>query len=239
LYRIVNASPLILLSQIGRIDLLNAEGVEVVVPLTVLYEVTGLGLNDPSDPLVRAIDEAGWDVATFKPPIPGSVLRWRLDPGEESVLAVALENPGELIGVSTVSERRTGGRKKNWRRVSLKALRGHKSGIKTLAMTADGRLVSGDGDGEVLLWDLNAAPDNEAVRMTTPLGQVYSLLVLPGDRIVATGNRGRVMIWSTSVDQILARAEAVVGRNLTRAEWARYNPGQAFRPTFDTLPVSP
>ena len=36
--RIVNASPLILLTKVGRIDLLNAEGVDVVVPVPVLQE---------------------------------------------------------------------------------------------------------------------------------------------------------------------------------------------------------
>jgi len=57
--RIVNASPLILLTKVGRIDLLNAEGVDVVVPMPVLQEVSSL---DPNDPVVRAIDDAGWSV---------------------------------------------------------------------------------------------------------------------------------------------------------------------------------
>jgi hypothetical protein len=55
--RIVNASPLILLTKIGRIDLLDAEDVDVVVPMPVLQEVSNL---DPADPAVRAIDDAGW-----------------------------------------------------------------------------------------------------------------------------------------------------------------------------------
>jgi predicted nucleic acid-binding protein len=89
----VNASPLILLEKIGRIDLLSDEGVDVVVPLTVLHEVSGPGLSDPSDPLVRAIYDAGWEVAPT-PAIPASVSQWKLDPGEESVLAVALSCTG-------------------------------------------------------------------------------------------------------------------------------------------------
>ena len=52
--RIVNASPLILLTKIGQIELLEAEGVDVVVPRPVLQEVSNL---DPSDPVVRAIQQ--------------------------------------------------------------------------------------------------------------------------------------------------------------------------------------
>jgi len=81
--RIVNASPLILLTKVGRIDLLNAEGVDVVVPMPVLQEVSSL---DPSDPVVRAIDDAGWSVVMPPALVPASVSTWKLDPGEESVL---------------------------------------------------------------------------------------------------------------------------------------------------------
>ena len=69
-WRIVNASPLILLNKIGRIDLLTAEGVDVVVPTPVLQEVSSL---DPSDPVVRAIHDAGWSVVMPPAPVPASV----------------------------------------------------------------------------------------------------------------------------------------------------------------------
>jgi predicted nucleic acid-binding protein len=85
--RIVNASPLILLTKIGRLDLLRAEGVVVVVPTAVLQEVS---CPDPSDPVVRAIHDAGWQVVTVSDPVPASVSRWRLDAGEEAVLTLAL-----------------------------------------------------------------------------------------------------------------------------------------------------
>ena len=49
---IVNASPI--LTKIGRIELLNAEDVDVVVPLPVLQEVCP-DLANPADPVVQAI----------------------------------------------------------------------------------------------------------------------------------------------------------------------------------------
>ncbi|MGZ3318226.1 MAG: DUF3368 domain-containing protein, partial [Isosphaeraceae bacterium] len=101
--RIVNASPLILLTKVGRIDLLNAEGVDVVVPMPVLQEVSSL---DPSDPVVRAIDDAGWSVVMPPALVPASVSTWKLDPGEESVLSVALQNPGCEVVIDDLAGRR-------------------------------------------------------------------------------------------------------------------------------------
>ena len=101
--RIVNASPLILLTKVGRIDLLNAEGVDVVVPMPVLQEVSSL---DPSDPVVRAIDDAGWSVVMPPALVPASVSTWKLDSGEESVLSVALQNPGCEVVIDDLAGRR-------------------------------------------------------------------------------------------------------------------------------------
>jgi predicted nucleic acid-binding protein len=101
--RIVNASPLILLTKIGRIDLLDAEGVDVVVPMPVLQEVSSL---DPADPVVRAIHDAGWSVVMPSAPVFASVSRWKLDPGEESVLTVALQS----LGCEVVIDDRAGRR---------------------------------------------------------------------------------------------------------------------------------
>jgi len=57
--RIVNASPLILLTKVGRIDLLNAEGVDVVVPTPVPQEVSSLDGERRSD---CRRPESGWRV---------------------------------------------------------------------------------------------------------------------------------------------------------------------------------
>jgi predicted nucleic acid-binding protein len=47
--RIVNASPLILLTKIGRIELLDAEDVEVVVPAPVLQNVIADALKQAGE----------------------------------------------------------------------------------------------------------------------------------------------------------------------------------------------
>jgi predicted nucleic acid-binding protein len=101
--RIVNASSLILLTKIGQISLLDAEGVDVVVPAPVLREVSNL---DPSDPAVRAIHDAGWSVVTPSGPVPSSVSRWKLDAGEESVLTLTMESPGCEVVIDDRAGRR-------------------------------------------------------------------------------------------------------------------------------------
>ena len=103
--RIVNASPLIFLTKIGRIELLNAEGVDVVVPMPVPEEVS-TNLGDPTDPMVQMIDDAGWRIVTPPVPVVASVSRWKLDRGEESVLTVALERPDCEVVIDDLAARR-------------------------------------------------------------------------------------------------------------------------------------
>ena len=48
LRRVVNASPIIFLNQVGLLDQLNEAGVTVLIPAPVLEELGGLGPDDPA-----------------------------------------------------------------------------------------------------------------------------------------------------------------------------------------------
>lgn len=129
--RIVNASPLILLGKINRLDLLFVRVREVVVPATVLDEVR--------DPRLRNLP--GWD-HSLPPlrvdtdiPIPPDVWRYALDPGESMVLALALSYKAAGEHVEVVLDERKGRR-------SARAL-----GL-TVIGTA-GLLILGKQDGQV------------------------------------------------------------------------------------------
>jgi len=87
--RIVDASPLILLGKIGRLDLLRGGGPEVVVPGAVLEEVGG---HEPDDEAAQEIVLASWILIAPSAPIPSSVQAWDLDAGETAVLALALDD---------------------------------------------------------------------------------------------------------------------------------------------------
>ncbi len=129
--RIVNASPLILLGKINRLDLLFVGTREVAVPATVLAEV--------SDP--RLGNLPGWD-ESLPPlrvdtdvPIPTEVFRYALDPGESMVLALALAYKATGEDVEVVLDEKKGRR-------SAQALE--------LAITGTaGLLILGKQDGQV------------------------------------------------------------------------------------------
>ena len=87
--RVVNASPIIFLDRLGLLDQLNEPRgtVAVHIPDFVLEELGGL---TPDDPAAVAVRSASWIQVVAAPPIPDSLRPFRLDRGEEAVLALAL-----------------------------------------------------------------------------------------------------------------------------------------------------
>jgi predicted nucleic acid-binding protein len=89
--RVVNASPLIYLTHVGLLDVLNEPGVPVVVPDRVVGKIAARGTADPA---VIAVGATLWIQVVPDPVIPRRVVDWGLDAGESAVLALALEQPG-------------------------------------------------------------------------------------------------------------------------------------------------
>jgi predicted nucleic acid-binding protein len=85
--RIVNASPLIFLTRLGLLDVLNEPGTDVRVPEAVLAELSFL---DPDDPAAIAARSTRWIQVVPTPPIPDFIRAWQLGAGETSVLTLAL-----------------------------------------------------------------------------------------------------------------------------------------------------
>jgi predicted nucleic acid-binding protein len=85
---VINASPIILYSRIGRLDLIERLAPEVIVPVTVIEEVgSGAGKD-------KAADEAVAWAMRFRQPdlaIPPSVEHWDLGPGESQVISYCLQ----------------------------------------------------------------------------------------------------------------------------------------------------
>lgn len=100
---VVNASPLILLARIDRLDLLASLGKVIVVPQAVTQEIhagsdrdgTADKLKDLSS-LVRVDDR----------PIPDRIRFWDLGAGESQVLAHGLERPGAEVVLDDLAARR-------------------------------------------------------------------------------------------------------------------------------------
>ena len=101
--RIVNTSPLILLTKIGRLDFLQLGGVEVIVPDTVVGEIeAGLG----HDSTIEVIRRTAWLSVMPCPALPETVRDCKLDPGESSVLALAYADPGSEVVLDDLAARR-------------------------------------------------------------------------------------------------------------------------------------
>jgi predicted nucleic acid-binding protein len=105
--RVVNASPLIVLSKLRRLDLLREPrpDIQVVTPRAVLEEVLKGKRDDPAVALV-AEAAADWLRVIPTPPVPGVLRARSLDSGEGAVLSVALENPGWEVMLDDHSARR-------------------------------------------------------------------------------------------------------------------------------------
>lgn len=86
---VVNASPVILLAQVGQLYLLKHLGPPVVIPDAAVLEIHRKG---PADPAVQALDQATWLVSVDPGPIPANVAAFGLGDGETAVLAHALAN---------------------------------------------------------------------------------------------------------------------------------------------------
>lgn len=82
---IVDASPLISLAKIGRLDLLAAKERRVVIPDAVVSEVLAGPETDPA----RVAVAAGFGERRHAEPIDLRVSQWGLGPGESAVLTLA------------------------------------------------------------------------------------------------------------------------------------------------------
>lgn len=86
---VVNASPLIVLSRAGSLDLLQLVGHRIIVPAAVAEEITA-----HSDEAARAIGEHSWLERVPALPVSLAVAAWDLGAGESAVLSWATTHPG-------------------------------------------------------------------------------------------------------------------------------------------------
>ena len=88
---VVNASPIILLTKIGLVDLLRQLGPPVVIPQAAVLEIQRRGATDAA---VQALAQSPWLVTVDPEPVAPAVAAYNLGVGESAVLTHALTNPG-------------------------------------------------------------------------------------------------------------------------------------------------
>jgi len=85
---VVNASPLIYLSKIDRLPLLQLIAPCVLVPQAVIAEIAVKGRDDVT--YLAVLQQASWLVPQATIDVPAHVLAWDLGAGESAVIATAL-----------------------------------------------------------------------------------------------------------------------------------------------------
>lgn len=99
----INASPLILLTKAGLLDLLQSVSQEVVVPDAVAIEIQQYGVRDVT---AQAIAQAKWLIVVETPPVPELIQSWDLGPGESAVLTWGYVHPSTEVIVDDLAARR-------------------------------------------------------------------------------------------------------------------------------------
>jgi WD40 repeat protein len=120
-------------------------------------------------------------------------------------------------------------------------LRGHQDWINAVAFSPDARgLVTGSRDGTARLWDLTT-PDPAAAPLVLRGHRraIVAVAFSPDGRWLVTGSGdSAALLWPLQLEELVKLACRSAGRNLTRAEWAHYLPGHAYRATCPNLPIT-
>ena len=89
---------------------------------------------------------------------------------------------------------------------------GHTGGVNCMAQLDDGRVVSGSGDGMLIVW---AAGDGGAFAAAQTLSghtsAVYCVAPLDGGRIVSGSEDNTLIVWSAGDDGTFAAAQTLSG----------------------------
>ncbi len=103
-YWVVNASPIIILSKIGRLHLLSQLCDEMVIPQGVADEISLGGYNDRA---VTWLQQTGQAFTQPAPEVDYRVASWDLGLGENQVLCWAVQHPGYEAIIDDLAARKT------------------------------------------------------------------------------------------------------------------------------------
>lgn len=100
---IVNASPLILLARIERLDLLTSLARSLIVPGAVLREIQA---GSHRDAVADRLSELPSILRADDRPIPDRIRLWDLGAGESQVLTHGVQRPGSKVVLDDLAARR-------------------------------------------------------------------------------------------------------------------------------------
>ncbi len=198
-----------------------------------------------------------WDLTATRP-IRSTVLTGPAEPA-------AADRPGQPVTIAFDARSQwliVGPADKQFRLWPLEAkgapvaipLRGLDWDVRDFLVTSNRReLVLAGGDGVVHVWHFGDDATNPvSLRVTSsdaaaapfgakPAPLVFEIAFGPDEgSVVAICGDEAARVWTLDRKGLLQKAAEVAGRNLTRAEWEQFFPGEtSYRRTFDSLPEPP
>lgn len=115
---------------------------------------------------------------------------------------------------------------------AARELSGHRSGVTALSTSRRPHFVASAGlDGTVMLWNLgDATGDVEPLVLADNDSWVWAVALTPdGERVISGGADRSVRSWPTRSAALAEPLCGLVGRRLTREEWAEHLPDVPFR----------
>ena len=109
----------------------------------------------------------------------------------------------------------------------------HGAAVLSLSVLADGRLASGGVDGKIKLWPKEGMSEPVVLPHGAAVG---SLAVLANGRSASGGGDGTIKLWLVEEQKLVTALCLRAGRNLTKAEWARYIGSDTRQPSCRGLP---
>jgi WD40 repeat protein len=119
-------------------------------------------------------------------------------------------------------------------------LKGHEGPVRAVAFSSDNRwVVTGSADKTARVWDLKAADRTaQPVVLKGHDDSVRAVAFSPDNRWVVTGSADTTArLWLLQIEDLLALAHRIAGRNLSKDEWHTYLPGQPYFEVFPGLPI--
>jgi WD40 repeat protein len=173
-----------------------------------------------------------WDVAERRPlgpPLSGHKLE---------VYSVAFSPDGKLLASGSRDTRVILWDVKSRTQLGL-PLTGHVDTVTRVVFSPDSRQVaSASGDSTVMIWDV--ATGQLMISFDSHSEWISSVDFSPDGKILASGgDDGTIQMWDIGRTSWQEDACNIVGRNLTRAEWALYLPGQTPRKTCEQWLLEP
>ena len=111
--------------------------------------------------------------------------------------------------------------------------------LQSVAFSPDGKTLASGGRQEIILWDVTdpLLPVQLGNPLTGHTDWVMSVVFSPNNKLLASGSYDfAVRLWNLDTDDWLERTCAVIGRNLTRDEWAKYLPTEEYHLTCPQWP---